>query len=728
MFILIILHSKAQNVSTDWANKIGGSNSDLGASITVDNLGYVYTAGEFYGTMDFDPGNGTFNLSTNGNDDIFLTKIDMQNSFIWAIAIGGTSFDGAKGVTVDNNGNIYLTGYFSGTVDFDPGPGYFYLTSSGGTYHDIFICKISSSGNLIWAKSIGATNSDFSNSIALDSFNNVYTTGYYSGTVDFDPGIGVYNLTNFGPSAIDEFVLKLDNDGNFIWAKGIGGSMETKGNSIVVVNNGYIYTTGYFSGTVDFDPSNAVNNVISFGNTKDAFILKLDLSGNFIWVKTIGGSANDIGNSLDLDSSANIYYTGSYATTVDFDPNGGLFNISSNGGEDIFISKLDQYGNFVWAQSIGGIDLDRGYSIDVEGNNIYLGGRYQDSVDFDPGAATSNLTTSGIGAFIANYNLFGNLNWAKSFKKENGGGSCILNSLKSDNFGNVFSTGQFVSTIDFNPNIGILNITSSGNSDIFIHKLKPCQDTYLSSIISACDSYTFGAETYYTSGTYFQTIPNVNGCDSSITIELTINHPTSNNIIDTACNEYTINNITYTNSGLYTQIINNSFGCDSLIFIDLTLQNIDNSTSLLGGTITSNANGASYQWLNCNAGYSPILGATDQSYIPAVNGDFAVVIYLNGCQDTSSCISVLNVEIIEIANSSAETTVYPNPILTFQKLNLSGQSKIEEIEIIDVIGDIVFKSKPDKYQTEIELEIAGVYFINIKTGNRVETKKIIVQK
>lgn len=722
-FLFIIFQIKAQNVSTDWVNSPGGSQTGSGFSVTIDNSGYVYTTGDFSGTMDFDPGIGVFNLISNGLTDIFLTKMDSQGNFIWALSIGGTAYDNAKGITTDVNGNIFITGNISATVDFDPGPGFNYLTSSG--FQDMFICKISSSGNLVWAKSIGSSASDFSYSIAVDLSNNIYTTGIYGGTVDFDPGVGVFNL----PSSYDAFILKLDNNGNFIWAKAIGGTTETQSKSIIIDNNAFIYTTGYFRGTADFDPSNGLSNISSYGNTNDVFVLKLDLSGNFIWVKTIGGSADDIGNSIDSDSLGNIYFTGSYQSTADFDPNGGLFNITTNGVEDIFISKLDQSGNFVWAQSIGGIDFDRGYSIDVVGNNIYLGGIYEDSVDFDPGAAIGNLTTHSIGAFIANYDFFGNLNWAKSFGNENGIGICTLNSLKCDNFGNIFSTGNFGYTIDFNPNIGILNITASSPSkDIFIHKLKPCLDTYFNSVVTACQSYSIGIETYSTSGNYFQTIPNADGCDSLITLDLTINNPSSIYIIDTACYEYTLNNQTYSNSGIYTQILNNSFGCDSTILIDLTIYNLDISTSFSGVTISANAIGASYQWLNCNAGISIITGETNQMYTPTANGDYAVIISLNGCLDTSVCVNVSNLGLVDFENANEDITIITNPTLTFQKLQVLSQSNIEDIIIYNLLGGIIYNLKPNEKYVDIEFEVSGVYFLSITTQRGHSTKKIIIQK
>ena len=148
-------------------------------------------------------------------------------NFKWAKQMGGTGADaGGSSVTVDAAGNVYTTGGFGGTADFDPGPGTYNLTSAG-TY-DMFISKLDSSGNFIWAKQLGGTGADAAGaSIAVDADGNVYTTGGFVGTADFDPGPGVFTLSaigNFRTKA--SFVLKLDADGNFIWAKQTGGGTE----------------------------------------------------------------------------------------------------------------------------------------------------------------------------------------------------------------------------------------------------------------------------------------------------------------------------------------------------------------------------------------------------------------------------------------------------------------------------------------------------------------------
>ena len=374
----------------------GGSTSDLGYSIAVDSSGNVYTAGSFQGTVDFDPGAGEANLTSAGDRDVFVSKLDSSGNFVWAKGLGGTAADESNSIAVDSSGNVYTTGSFFSTADFDPGAGTTNLTSAGGA--EVFVSKLDSSGNFVWAKGLGGISTDEGYSIGVDSSGNVYTTGYFNGTVDFDPGAGVTDLTSAGGN--DSFVLKLDSLGNFVWAKGLGGTAADSGRSIAVDSSGNVYTAGYFIGRADFDPGAGQANLTSAsgsgGTDRDVFVSKLDSSGNFVWAKGLGGTAADESNSIAVDSSGNVYTTGFFNGIADFDPGAGEANLTSAGGNDSFISKLDSSGNFVWAKRLGGTSSDSGRSIAVDSSgNVYTTGNFQGTVDFDPGAGEANLTSFG---------------------------------------------------------------------------------------------------------------------------------------------------------------------------------------------------------------------------------------------------------------------------------------------------------------------------------------------
>ena len=449
-----------------WAKSMGGAGGDYGSSIAVDAEGNVYTTGGFQGTADFDPGTGTVNLITTGDADIFISKIDASGNFVWAKAIGGTSRDQAYSIAVDGSGNVYTAGSFQGTVDFDPGAGIFPLISSGG--NDIFISKLDANGNFVWAKSMGGTGREVGYFLALDAVGNVYTTGEYTDTVDFDPGSGTFTLTSEGIS--DIFVSKLDANGNFAWAKSMGGLNEfTVSYCIALDEAGNVYTTGKFKGTGDFDPGAGVFTLTSAGDN-DIFISKLDINGNFVWAKAIGGALADLSNSLAVDAAGNVYTTGVFRGTSDFDPGASVFNLTAAGDGGIFLSKLDANGDFVWAKAMVGTVYGFGYSLALDpAGNVFTTGYFEGTIDFDPGAGTFNLTPVGLyDVFISKLDPDGNFVWAKSM----GGAADELSySIALDGAGNIYTTGEFIGTSDFDPDSATFNLTSAGSSDVFIHKM-----------------------------------------------------------------------------------------------------------------------------------------------------------------------------------------------------------------------------------------------------------------
>ena len=449
----------------EWAKNFGGSGFEQGNGIAVDNSGNVYTIGYFAGTADFDPGPGIYSLTANGSADIFISKLDSMGNLVWARAFGSTDWDKGNSIALDNSGNIYATGFFSDTVDFDPGPGVFNLTSVGIT--DIFICKLDASGNYLWAKSVGGTDYDFGISIKTDDSGNVYTTGNFLDTVDFDPGAATYSITSMG--TYDIFILKLDSSGNYIWVKTFGGQEPQSVSSIDVDASGNVYTTGYFYTSADFDPGPNVFYLISEGEN-DVFVSKLDSMGNFIWAKQFGNYDEDEGLSIATDNSGNVYTTGTFKVTVDFDPGQGGYNLISAGSEDIFISKLDSTGSFIWAKSFGNISVEKGLDITLDNSgNIYAVGQFTGTVDFDPGPGVFNLYSNGdYDLFICKLTSSGNLVWAKSMGAL---GVDLGGSIAVDDLNNVYTTGYFQSTVDFDPGPGVHNLTASGMGDVFILKL-----------------------------------------------------------------------------------------------------------------------------------------------------------------------------------------------------------------------------------------------------------------
>ncbi|MEQ9168413.1 MAG: BspA family leucine-rich repeat surface protein [Fulvivirga sp.] len=445
-----------------WAYGFGSTSLDRGLSIAVDPFGNVIITGEFRNTIDFDPGPGTFNLTApSGLADFFILKLDNDGNFIWAVSIGdpASNADLAYSLATDDFGSVYITGIFGETVDFDPGVSTFLLTPvSGGGFRDVFILKLDESGNFIWAKSIGGTSSDIAFALTVDLSNNVIIGGHFYGTVDFDPGPGVNNITTTGSKNL--FILKLDTNGDFVWAKNLISSTSDLLLGVATDADDNVFVTGEFFTSIDLDPGPG-----SFTETEvsggDIFILKLDAAGDFLWGAGIGDNQEDSGRAIAVDADGNSYFTGHYAGTVDFDPGPGVFNLSSTTSNtyDIFISKYDPSGNFLWAGSMGGLsDFELGAAITVDSHgNIYLTGDFYNEADFDPGSGVFNLTGNGtqVDAFVVKLSIMPTIT---SFSPNSGsiGTSVIIT-------GTNFSTTPANNVVTFNGTPAVVT-ASTANS------------------------------------------------------------------------------------------------------------------------------------------------------------------------------------------------------------------------------------------------------------------------
>ncbi len=446
-----------------WARTWGGIGADYSHDIASDGSGNVYVTGRFNWTVDFDPGSGVDNHTSNGGDDIYLSKFDSSGSFLWAKTWGGSGpVDVGDGIAIDGSGNVYVCGRFSSTVDFDPGSGVENHTSNGG--YDVYLSKFDSSGDHQWAKTWGASYTDIGYGVAVDG-SNVYVIGAFFYTVDFDPGSGVENHTSNG--SYDVYLSKFDSSGSFLWAKTWGGSSSDFGYTVAPDGSGNLYLTGIFGGTVDFDPGSGVDIHASNGGY-DVFLSKFDSSGSFLWAKTWGGGSVDRGYFVASDGSGNVYVTGYFSFTVDFDPGSGVDNHTSNGSYDVFLSKIDSSGSFLWAKTWGGSGIDIGYSVAPDGSDVYVTGHFNGTVDFDPGSGVDNHTSNGADdVFLGKFDSSGDNQWARTW---GGSGSDSGYGVAADGSGNVYVTGYFNGTVDFDPGSGVDNHTSNGGNDVFLSK------------------------------------------------------------------------------------------------------------------------------------------------------------------------------------------------------------------------------------------------------------------
>jgi surface protein len=240
---------------------------------------------------------------------------------------------------------------------------------------------------------------------------------------------------------------------------------------------------------------------------------------------------------------------------------------------------------------------------------------------------------------------------------------------------------------------------------------------------AACNSYFFNGQTLTSSGIYYDTLMNANGCDSLVTLNLAINQATASTINQAACNSYFFNGQTLTSSGIYYDTLMNANGCDSLVTLNLTINNVNASVTQTGATLTANATGAAYQWLSCPS-YTPILGETNQIFTATANGDYAVEITQNGCTDTSACYTVIGIGMNEMEHTSA-FSVYPNPVNGKLVIQSSSAFVNKKKELYNSLGQLVFTTCPDSLPEIIDMSAysKGIYYL--KCENQVV--KVVVE-
>jgi hypothetical protein len=449
IFMSFGILSLAQLTSFQWAKQFGGGANTFGTAITCDASGNVISTGYFDSSVDFDPGPGTYALSAPGTLDAFVTKLNANGTFLWARQMNFPITGDGQAIALDMSGNIYVTG------SVGPPPG----------GEDIHISKLNSAGTIVWQKQIGGALTDFGRSIAVDGSNNVYVAGEFTGTVDFDPGPGSYTLSS--GSGTENFILKLDGSGNFVWAKHVASTSLAK-QSIAVDTTGDVYYTGEFVGLTDFDPNAGIYTLSGFGNT-DIFICKLSSVGNFIWAKEIGGPSSDRGFGIATNSSNDVYLSASFYGIADIDPGPATFTVDQTVSGNALVIRLNSSGSTIWTKAFGAGSGVLLYNICVHNSCAYSIGSIVGTSDMDPGPGTSTLSTFGSSDIIVHkLTQSGFLEWVKQIGgagTEYEGGICV------DPFDHVYTTGSFQQTCDFNPgpsfNLGAL----SSNTDAFVHSI-----------------------------------------------------------------------------------------------------------------------------------------------------------------------------------------------------------------------------------------------------------------
>jgi len=382
----------------------------------VDLTGNIYMAGTFTGSADFDPGPDNTTLTSAGDSDVFISKFNSSGNLVWVEQVGGPGVDKATFITQDATGNIYVTGSFSGTVDFDPGAGTAPLSALAGS--DAFVAKYDAAGNYIWAVSFAETDNSTGKAVAVDPTFNVYVTGNFTGTITFGTDT---SYTSLGGN--DAFICKLNSTGGVVWADRIGGNSLENATGIAADATGNVYACGNFeNGTIDLDPGPGSANYLA--GTSIVYLVKLNASGDLVWaIRSFAHSAND----LKMNAAGNLFLVGGLSNSTDMDPGPGTAYVGVNRTFTDYFWELTSDGAYVLAKSYLGTDA--------------TGDAWSVNVD-----ATGNIYTAGGTGAFNKWDNAGNPIWGSGYGVNN----WVMN-IAVDGMQHVYTIGNYHTIIDLDP-------------------------------------------------------------------------------------------------------------------------------------------------------------------------------------------------------------------------------------------------------------------------------------
>lgn len=399
LFTVLALRVSAQNPYFDWAVQCGNTASDKTLDIATDASGNVYACGYFNNNGTF----GNIQLSPNAvSKEAFVTRLDSNGNFIWAISGGGYFDDRTLGLTTDPLGNIIATGTYWSNAQFGS------YSLQGSADHP-FVIKLDPNGNYIWAITGGSSGDDHGFDVACDQQGDIFLTGFLSNHYWSGNGTAVFgNLPTFTVYDSIAFVARISSGGTWQWVKTFGGTDVERDNDIVLDAAGNIYIAGGFYGTKTFGDT----TITSVNNSRDIFVIKYDPGGNFKWVKVAGDSLDDRANGITIDAQQHLYITGEFRDRFAFGSD-TINNYGGPSGRDIFVAMMDTAGNWHWAQragSTGGSDAGRGITVNHRGN-IFVTGQCKGNVHFG-NDTTFDTGADSIQVFVAAMDTLGDWKWA----------------------------------------------------------------------------------------------------------------------------------------------------------------------------------------------------------------------------------------------------------------------------------------------------------------------------
>ena len=704
-----------------WVKRLGGSDHEDAYDVAVDADDNIYIRGTYFGTVDFDMGSGTTELTSGITyTKTFVLKLNSNGDFQWVRDFNGIyiyNFHfGGENLELDQEGNVYISGVYNGEFDFDPTSGVHMLDSDG--QDNAFLLKLDTDGNFEWVKEFVSDPSNnlyeynISIGFKIDRNDDIVLTGYFCETIDIDPGPNVHTISTSNVLNRDTYILKLNSDGVFQWVKTVDIYYQSNyGRSVKVDYFNNIYLQGQFYSTIDFDPGTGVHNVSPMNSLweGDAFLLKLDENGEFEWVNTYNHSYS-FKTQLVFDECGSMYFASEFYDVAHFID--GTDTLSVFGDEDDngyhYIAKIDENGNHQWVERFGGVSPETLHDMVLDSiSNLYLTGFYNgDTNDFDPGIGVEDPTSYG---------------WNDVFVlKLNQCGGCFLdNRVECDDF--VWVDGN---TYTSNNNTAMHTLSNINGCDSIVRlnlTMSEAIETY--DIRTGCESYTWINGVTYTEDNNSAThmLQNIYGCDSLVHLNLSLGVPYVTVDSQEACSSFTwIDGQTYTEDENFATIVYTSQGgCDSIIRLNLDIMSIETEIEETDSFLSAvNTSAATYQWLDCNNNFAILPNETSSTLSQQIPGTFALEITQNGCVDTSACYSTSTasnigvneldeLEIITMSMDNQQGLVYIHP----------SEVYLQNLRVYDVLGKLIeYRNINTNQDIEVQLPSqTGVYIIEVQS-------------
>lgn len=430
-----------------------GSNAEVAIGVAGDTAGSTYVIGHFG-----DQGNsvfGTTTLTSKGQNDVFVAKLDAKGAWQWVIVGGGKGNDSGSAIDIDGSGNVFVVGNYQQTAAF----GFTSLNSQGSD--DIFVGKLTPAGTWVWVNRGGGKSYEQADAMVVDN-GLIYITGRYQSEGLF----GTLSVTSQG--SMDIFVAQLNGNGLFQWVATAGGAGLEEPYDIAVDGSSNVYVTGNFSTKA------AATSYATFGSTtlksggpeffSDIFVAKLNSTGSWQWAQSYGGTSDDRGRGI-ATSGSSVYITGGFSTESTF----GTTTLTSKGNRDIFVAQVDTSGTLQRVTGYAGQQSAATKAFDVardSSGNLYVVGQFQDR--FVVGSTTLN-SQSGVNdtdVYVLKYSAQGSLLWAKSGGAKSSEDKAM--GVDVDSSGNVYVVGSMAG--NQSGSFGTLTVSNKGNS-LFVAKL-----------------------------------------------------------------------------------------------------------------------------------------------------------------------------------------------------------------------------------------------------------------